>query len=126
VDTIGLDRDLPALPGARRNAKVLQDYRQKPGGDLFARGDHGIVFARIVDGGGLAAPAHQPVGRSGHRRHHDRHMVASLHFALDMASNIADAANVRNRGAPEFHNQSAHGPKPLIIPRRPGPMTGAG
>ncbi len=43
------DRQLPALPGAGIDIEVLQGDGEKPGGDLLAGGDHGVVFARIED-----------------------------------------------------------------------------
>ena len=109
MDAIGLDRNLPAAPGARRNAHILQHDGQQPGRHLFAGGDDRVIFAGIMDGCGLAAPADQPVGRARHGRDHHRHLVAGLDFALDMARDIADAVDIRNRGAPELHHQTAHG-----------------
>ena len=49
---------MPAQPRTRRNAAVLQDEGEKSGGDLFARGDDGVIFARIIEV--LAASLHQP------------------------------------------------------------------
>ena len=64
VRVVGDDRDLPALPGARLDAHRLQHDRQQPGGDLLAGGDHGVVFARVVQAAaGLAAPR-RPAGWS--------------------------------------------------------------
>ena len=50
---VGEDRQLPALPGARVDAHAFQHDGQQPGGDLFAGGHHGVVFARVVQHGGL-------------------------------------------------------------------------
>ena len=46
MGVIGFDRNLPALPGARRHAHFLKDDGQQAGGDLFAGGDHRVIFAR--------------------------------------------------------------------------------
>ena len=50
---IGLQRDLPALPGPGAITKILHDKRQEPGRHLLARGDHGVIFTGIVDQIGL-------------------------------------------------------------------------
>ena len=104
----GLDRDLPALPGARLDADRLQRDRQQPGRDLFAGGDHGVVFARVMHRRGLAAPCDQFVGLAGHRRHHDGDVMAGLDLALDMARDVADAVDVGDGCAAEFHDEPAH------------------
>ena len=90
---------------------------RRPGGDLFARSDDRVIFAGIMDGGRFAAPADQPVGRAGHGRDHDGDLMAGFDLALDMARHIADALDIGNRGPPEFHHQTAHGPS-LFITRR--------
>ena len=118
MNTIGLQGDLPTGPGAGGNADILQHDGQQSRRHLFARCDNGIIFAGVMDGRRLAAPAGQTVGGAGHGRNHDRHMVASLHFTRDMLGDIADVDDIRNRGAAEFHNQTAHRPN-LSYPRRP-------
>ena len=57
VRVVGADRDLPALPGARLDADLLQRDRQQAGGDLLAGRDHGVVFARVVQRRQALAPA---------------------------------------------------------------------
>ena len=63
VAAVGADRDLPALPGARLDADVLQGDRQQPGRHLLAGGDHRVVFAGIVERRGLRA-SRRPAGWS--------------------------------------------------------------
>ena len=66
VGVAGLDGNLPALPGAGRNAHTLQDDGQQARGHLLARGHDDIVLARIVKRGGLLAPGDELVGLAGH------------------------------------------------------------
>ena len=106
---VGQDRDLPALPGARPNADILQHDGEQPGSDLFARRHDRIIFARIVQHGSLAAPGDEFVGLAGHRRNHDRDLMAGLHLALDVARDVADALDIGDRRAAEFHHQTGHG-----------------
>ncbi len=107
----GQDRQLPALPGARIDADVLQHDREQAGSHLFAGGDDGIVFARIeqmpLAGGGFA-PLHQPVGRARHRRDDDGDLMAGVDLALDVARDIADAVDIGDRRSAEFHDQTSH------------------
>ena len=74
VGRIGLDRDLPAQPGAGVDAHLLQRDRQQPGGDLLAGRHHRVVFAGVVQRRRLARPRHQLVGQAGHGRDHHRHL----------------------------------------------------
>ena len=106
---VGQDRDLPALPGARRNADILQHDGEQPGSDLFARRHDRIIFARIVQHGSLAAPGDEFVGLAGHRRNHDRDLMAGLHLAFDVARDVADALDIGDRRAAEFHHETGHG-----------------
>ena len=43
----GEDRDLPSLPGARRDAESLQRDRNEAARHLFARRNDGIIFTRV-------------------------------------------------------------------------------
>ena len=105
----GDDRKLPALPGAGVDADAFQHDREQPGGDLLAGGDHGVVFAGVVQGGGVAAPAHQLVGLAGHGGDHDGDLVAGVDLALDVLRDIADSVEIGDRGSAEFHHQAGHG-----------------
>ena len=104
----GPDRDLPTLPGPRLDAEPLQHDRQKPGSDLFAGGDHRVIFTRIVHRGGLAAPLHQLIGLAGHRRHHHGDVMARVDLALHMARDVADTFNIGDGCAAELHHEAAH------------------
>ena len=108
VGVAGQNRDLPALPGARLNADRLQRDRQQARGDLFAGGHHRVIFARVMHGGGLAAPFHQLVGLAGHRGHHDGDVMAGIDLALHMARDVADAVDIGDGRAAEFHHEAAH------------------
>src|SRR5262249_6242661 len=50
VSCVGLQRDLPALPGSRFDADRLEHEREQPGGHLLAGGHHRVVFASVVIG----------------------------------------------------------------------------
>ena len=104
----GQDRNLPALPGAGVDADVLQRDRQQAGGDLLAGGDHGVVFAGVVQRRGLAAPGDELVGRARHGRDHDGDLMAGVDLALDVARDVADAVDIGDRGSAEFHHQTGH------------------
>ena len=45
---VGAERRLPAEDRARRHADRLQRQGQQAGGDLLARGDHGVVLGAVV------------------------------------------------------------------------------
>jgi hypothetical protein len=104
----GHDRQLPALPGARRDIHALQHDREQARRHQLARGDDGVVFARVVQRGGVAAPGDQFIGLAGHGRHHDRDLVAGIDLALDVARHVADALDVGDGGSAEFHHQTGH------------------
>ena len=104
----GLDRDLPALPGARLDADGLQRDRQQAGGNLFAGGDDGVVFPRIVQRRSVGGPGHQFVGLAGHRGNHDGHVMTGIDLALDVKRDVANAVDVRDGCTAEFHNEPAH------------------
>jgi hypothetical protein len=44
----GADRNLPALPRARRHAQFLQRQRHQAAGDLLTGGDHRIILTGII------------------------------------------------------------------------------
>ena len=52
----------------------------------------------------------------GHGRDHDRHLVAGVDLALDVARDVADALDVGDRRAAELHHQKRHD-DPLVCPR---------
>jgi hypothetical protein len=108
VRIVGQDRQLPALPGARIDAHAFQHDCQQPGGDLLAGGDYNVVFARIVQHGGLPTVLDQLIGYARHRGHHDGHVVAGIDLAFDVARHIADAVDIRDRRSAELHNQPWH------------------
>src|SRR5262245_40721285 len=86
--------------------------------DLLARGHHGVVFARIVQGRGLLAPGHELVGLAHHGRNHHGHVVARRHLALDMARDVANAVDIGDRRSAELHHQARHARLPEEKGRR--------
>src|SRR5205814_8335352 len=108
VRTVGIDRDLPSLPRAGGDLHSLQDDRKQAGRHLLAGGDHGVVFARIVQQRCLAAPADQLIGGARHRRDNDRNVVSRIDLTLDVAGDVADAFDIGDRRAAEFHDEPGH------------------
>ncbi len=104
----GLDRDLPALPGARLDTEALQHDREQARGDLLAGGDHRVVFARVVQRRGVGAPGHQLVGLAGHRRDDDGDLMARVDLALHMLRDVADTIDIGDGRTAEFHHEAAH------------------
>ncbi len=105
---VGQDRELPALPGAGVDAHALQHDGEQPGGDLLAGRHHGVVFARVVQHGGLAAPGHQLIGHARHGGDHDGNVIAGSDLALDVARHVADVVEIGDRRSAEFHYQPCH------------------
>src|SRR5579871_1269970 len=108
VRAVGINRNLPALPGARDDSHSLQDDREKPRRDLFAGGDHGVVFARVMQHRRLAAQTHELVGGAGHGRDHDGHVVSGVDLTLDVAGDVADAVDIGDGRAAELHDEPGH------------------
>jgi hypothetical protein len=115
MGVIGLDRDLPALPGTGVHAHRLKRDGQQPAGHLFARGNDRVIFAGIVEGGvGTGDLRHgctqfdKFVGLAGHRRDHHGNLVPGVDLAFDVPGDIADPVEVGNRGAAKFHHYAGH------------------
>jgi len=129
VGVAGQDRQLPALPGAGIDAHAFEHDGEKAGGDLFAGRDHGVVFAGIVQRRGIAAPGHELVGHARHGRDDDGHVIAGVDLALDVAGDVADAVEIGDGGAAEFHDEARHDDeepetlKPDIRGRRQNALT---
>src|SRR5262249_34793348 len=104
----GHDRQLPALPGPRIDADALEHDREQAGRHLLTRGDDRVVFAGIMQGGGLAAPGHQFVGLARHRRYDHGDVVAGIDLAPDVVGDVADALDVGDGGSAELHHQAGH------------------
>jgi len=108
VGLVGDDGNLPALPGAGRDAERLQDDRQQPRGHLLAGCHHRVVLARVVQRCGLAHPGDQLVGHARHGGDHHGDLVAGIDLALDVMRHVADALQVSDRGAAELHDKEGH------------------
>ena len=108
VRIIGLHRQLPAGPGARRDAGVLQRKRQETGGHLLAGREHHVVFAAVVDRHRLMRPGGQLVGHAGHRRDDDADLIARPDRRLDALRHGLDAVDVGERRAAELLDDSGH------------------
>ena len=83
---------------------------QQAGGDLLAGGDHGVVFAGVVQRRQALAPGDQLVGDAGHGGDDDGDLVAGVHLPLHPAGDVADAVEVGDGGAAEFHYDARHEP----------------
>jgi hypothetical protein len=95
-------------------AHVAQDHGQQAGGDLFARGDHHVVFVvgfGKARGGaaGLVGPGDQLIGLAAHGRDDHGHLLARRDFGRHQATDAADALQIGHRGAAELHHQPRHG-----------------
>ena len=84
--------------------------REQPGGDLLAGGDHGVVFAGVVQGRGLAgtsstsslvlpAMAETTTATS---------WPAST-SRLTWLRDVADSVEIGDRGSAELHHEAGHG-----------------
>ncbi len=105
---VGMDRDLPALPGAGLDADFLQRDGEQAGGHLLTGCDDRVIFAGVMQGRKLLAPADQLVGRAGHGGDDDGDLVADRVLALHPAGDLADAVQVGDRSAAEFHHDTRH------------------
>jgi hypothetical protein len=113
---IGLQGNLPALPGARIDTHGLQSDGQKAGRYLFAGGDDRIILAGVVNGsigasnaGHVLHPADQLVGLARHGRHHDRHLMTGLNLTLHVTRDGANTLQIGDRCAAKFKDQTSHG-----------------
>ena len=88
--------------------------RHEAGGDVLAGGDDGVVLAGVEEERGLADPADELVGLAGHGGDDDGDVVAALDLALHLGGGVADAVEVGDAGAAEFHHQTGHGPRPAV------------
>jgi hypothetical protein len=108
VGVVGENRQLPALPGARGDPHLLQDDGEQPGAHLLARGDHGVIFTRVVHGSRLPAPFDELVGGAGHGRHDNGDLMAGVDLALDVLRDVTDAVEIGDRSAAELHDEPGH------------------
>jgi hypothetical protein len=106
VGIVCADRNLPALPGARLDAELLQRDRQQAGGDLLAGRDDGVVLACVVQQRQALAVRHELVGHACHGGNHDRNLVPRLDLTLHAGRDVADAVEVGDRGAAELHHDA--------------------
>jgi hypothetical protein len=86
----------------------LQCYCQKAGGDLFAGCHDSVVFAGVMHRGCVAAPFDQFIGLAGHGRDHHGNVMAGIDLALDVQRDVADAVDIGDRRAAEFHDEPTH------------------
>ena len=77
-----------------------------PAVTCLAGGHDRVVFARVVQRRGVAAPADQFVGLAGHGGDHDGHVVTGVEFALHMARDVADAVDIGDRRSAEFQHET--------------------
>ncbi len=108
VGVIGDDRDLPALPRPRLQPHGLQDDGEEPRRHLLAGRDDGIVLARIVQERRFAHVGDELVRDARHRGHDHGHLVAGVDLAFHVLGHVADALDIGNGRAAEFHHYDGH------------------
>ena len=109
----------------------LQHERQQARRHLLARGNHGVIFTRVIDIevrtfglGCFLHPAHKFVRLAGHRRDHHSDLMARIDLTFDVPRHIADAGDVGDGGSAEFHHDTRHGADkslkcgPVLEPRK--------
>ena len=101
------DRQLPAEPAARGEARGLERQREQPGGDLFARGDDDVIFRSVVGRIGFAAELDEAVGFPGHRGHDDGDLMPRRHLSRDECRDGPDTLGSGHRRPAEFSSRSA-------------------
>jgi hypothetical protein len=109
VGVIGEDRHLPPRVGTGGNPHFAQDDGHEPGRDLLARGDHGIIFARVVQRRGLVDPADELVGFTRHGGNDNGHLMAGLDLAFDVAGRLPNALDIGDGGAAELDHDARQG-----------------
>ena len=105
----GHDRDLPPLPGPRRQAHLLERDGQEAGGHLLARGHDRVVLTRVVERRRVLHPPDELVGLACHGGDHHGHLVAGLDLAFDMPRHVADAFHRGDGRTAELHDETGHG-----------------
>jgi hypothetical protein len=105
----GISSMRAALPAARGHVHFLQGERHEARGYVLARADHRVIFAGVVEGGGLIDPADEFVGFAGHGGDDDDHVVAFGHLDANALGGAFDAVKVGDGCAAEFHHQNGHG-----------------
>ena len=108
VSVRAIKRNLPALPGARRDAHVVENDRQEAGGHLLAGSNHDIIFPAVIKRSAFLAPADKLVRLAGHGGDDDRHIVAGVPLALHMAGDIPDAVDIGDRGSAKLQHETGH------------------
>src|SRR6185503_8008931 len=108
VRTVGINWNLPALPGAGRHAHALQNDRKQPGGNLLARRDHGVVFTRVVQERRLAAPGNELIRSARHRGHDDGNVMPRLPLTFHVTGDVTDVFDIGDGCAAELHDQPGH------------------
>ncbi len=109
----GADRDLPALPGARVDAHLLQRDREETRRHLLAGGDHRVVIRARRAWRRPACTSDELVGLARHGRDDHGHLVAGVHLAFDVARDVPDPVDVGDGGGREFENETRHDFRPM-------------
>ena len=108
MGTIGPQRDLPAEPRARGDSHSLKRHGQEASRHLLAGREHHVVLPEIDERAARADLLDQAIGDARHRGNDDGHVVAFLDLGLDPPGDVADAFQVRDGRAAEFHHYSGH------------------
>src|SRR5208282_2314076 len=98
--------DLPSLPGPRAESHVPEDEGEQARGDELARGHHGVVFRIVEMRARLLAPGDKLVGLARHGGDDDCDLKTRVDLALYMGRDLADALDVGDGRAAEFHHKT--------------------
>ena len=109
----GLDRNLPAQPGAGLHADGADSAMASSPAVTCSPAATTTSYSRCRHASVRPAwrrlgPGHQLVGLAGHGGDHHGDLVAALDLALHQAGDMADALDVGHRRAAEFHCNFGH------------------
>ena len=107
----GHDWNLPTRPRTGFKSKRLQDDGEKSRSHLFAGGNDGIVFPRIMKERGFLDPGDKLVGGAGHGGYDDGNVVAAIDLTLDVKRHVANPLDVGDGRPTEFHYNNSHNPR---------------
>ena len=108
MPVVGMNRQLPAQPGAGGNTDFLQRDCQQARGDLLTGADNHIILPRIMQRRSLTGIFDKLVGNAGHRGDDNGQFMPLFPFRLDPLGHCLDAFDIGNRRATEFLDNSCH------------------
>ncbi len=108
MDIVGVDGDLPTLPGSGGNADILQRQGKQARRHLFAGGDDGVVFPGVIELGNVIHITDELIGHPGHGRYHHGDLMARVDLGFDALRHRLDTVDVGYRSAAEFLHDQRH------------------